>query len=73
MEWKILDCCERGQSLIRQAVLQTGQGMVFDNSMINAPARLVLLFAAVRLIQAEPFLPSWALTSYAEDLVILRR
>jgi len=44
--------------------------MVFDNSMLNEPPRLFLLFAAGRFIQAEPVLPNWILSGYAEDLVV---
>ncbi len=46
------------------------RGMVFDNSTLNARPRLLLLFAAGRLAQAEPVLPDWVLSGYAEDLVI---
>lgn len=53
-----------------QAVLQADRGMVFDNSKLNEPPRLMLLFAAGRLVQAEPVLPGWVLTGYADDLVI---
>ena len=69
-EQKIRDRYARGQPLIRQAVRQADRGMVFDNSTLNAPPRLSLLFAAGRLLQAEPVLPRWVLSGYAEDLVI---
>ena len=69
-EQKIRDRYARGQPLIRQAVRQADRGMVFDNSTLNAPPRLSLLFAAGRLVQAEPVLPRWVLSGYAEDLVI---
>jgi predicted ABC-type ATPase len=69
-EQKIRDRYTRGQPLIRQAVLRADRGMVFDNSTLNAPPRLMLLFAAGRLVQAEPVLPGWILSGYAEDLVI---
>lgn len=67
---KIRDRYVRGQPLIRQAVLRADRGMVFDNSRLNAPPHLMLLFAAGRLVQAEPVLPGWVLSGYAEDLVI---
>lgn len=69
-ETKIRDRYERGQPLIRQAVLLADRGMVFDNSRLNDPPRMVVLFAAGRLVQAEPVLPGWVLTCYAQDLVI---
>jgi predicted ABC-type ATPase len=69
-EQKIRDRYMRGQPLIRQAVLRADRGMVFDNSKLNAPPRRMLLFAAGRLVQAEPMLPDWILSGYAEDLII---
>ena len=69
-EEKIRTRYGRGQPLIRQAVLQADRGMVFDNSRLNEPPRLVLLFARGRLIQAEPVLPDWVLSGYADDLVL---
>nr|WP_237399762.1 zeta toxin family protein [Rhodovulum visakhapatnamense] len=69
-EEKIRDRYARGQPLIRQAVLRADRGMVFDNSRLNEPPRLVLLFAAGRLVRAEPVLPNWVLSGYAADLVI---
>lgn len=70
-EDKIRARYDRGQPLIRQAVLRADRGMVFDNSKLNESPRLVLLFASARLVQAEPLLPDWVLTGYAEDLVLL--
>ena len=69
-EEKIRTRYGRGQPLIHQAVLQADRGMVFDNSRLNEPPRLVLLFARGRLIQAEPVLPDWVLSGYADDLVL---
>lgn len=69
-EQKIRERYLRGQPLIRQAVIQADRGMVFDNSTLNEPPRLMLLFAAGHLVQAEPVLPGWILSGYAEDLVI---
>lgn len=68
-EQKIRDRYQRGQPLIREAVLQAERGMVFDNSRLNEPPRLMLLFSAGRLVQAEPALPNWVLTGYAENLL----
>lgn len=69
-EEKIRDRYQRGRPLIRQAVLQADRGMVFDNSKLNEAPHLMLLFAAGRLVQAEPVLPNWILISYADDLII---
>jgi predicted ABC-type ATPase len=69
-EQKIRDRYVRGQPLIRQAVLLADRGMVFDNSKLNNAPRILLLFAAGRLVQAEPVLPGWVLSGYADDLVI---
>ena len=69
-EEKIRARYDRGQPLIRQAVLRADRGMVFDNSKLNEPPRLVLAFASGRLAQAEPVLPDWVLRGYAEDLVL---
>lgn len=69
-EQKIRDRYQRGQPLIRQAVLLVDRGMVFDNSKLNEAPRLMLLFAAGRLVQAEPVLPNWVLIGYADDLMI---
>ncbi|AXQ96087.1 zeta toxin family protein (plasmid) [Cereibacter azotoformans] len=69
-EDKIRARFDRGQPLIRQAVLQADRGMVFDNSGLNEPPHLVLLFAGGRLVQAEAILPNWVLTGYTDDLLI---
>ena len=69
-EEKIRDRYQRGRPLIRQAVLQADRGMVFDNSKLNEAPHLMLLFAAGRLVQAEPVLPNWILISYADDRII---
>jgi predicted ABC-type ATPase len=69
-EEKIRARYERGQPLIRDAVLRADRGMVFDNSRLNAPQQQMLVFAGGRLIKAAPVLPRWILTAYAADLVI---
>jgi predicted ABC-type ATPase len=69
-EDKIRARYERGQHLIRQAVLQADRGMVFDNSKLNEPPNLILLFSGGRLVQAEPLLPGWVLACYSADLMI---
>lgn len=69
-EDKIRARYDRGEPLIRQAVLLADRGMVFDNSQLNNPPRLMLLFSAGRLVQADAALPDWILRNYADDLVI---
>lgn len=69
-EDKIRSRYDRGQPLIRQAVLQADRGMIFDNSRLNTPPRLMLTFAAGRLVQAEPLLPDWVLRGYADNLLV---
>lgn len=61
---------DRGGPLIRQAVLRADRGLVYDNSRLNEPPRQVLVFANGRLTQVVPDLPQWALSIYADDLVI---
>jgi len=69
-EDKIRARYDRGQPLIREAVLRADRGMVFDNSQLNSTPRQMLVFSAGRLVQAAPRLPRWILTAYAADLMI---
>ena len=69
-EGKIRARYDRGQPLIREAILSADRGMVFDNSQINSPPRQMLVFSAGRLVQAAPTLPRWILSAYAADLMI---
>jgi predicted ABC-type ATPase len=69
-EHKVRARYERGQPLIREAVLRADRGMVFDNSQLNIPPQQMLVFANRRLAQAAPTLPSWILRVYTTDLVI---
>lgn len=69
-EEKIRARYERGQPLIREAVLRADRGMVFDNSRLNTAPQQMLVFATGRLLTAAPTLPEWVLTAYAADLVI---
>ncbi|OSQ40361.1 zeta toxin family protein [Thalassospira mesophila] len=69
-EDKIRARYDRGQPLIREAVLRADRGMVYDNSKLNQPPQQVLVFTSGRLIQAISLLPQWVLTVYAEDLII---
>lgn len=69
-EDKIRARYDRGQPLIRAAVLRADRGLVYDNSRLNEPPRLVLVFATGRLAQAEPRLPEWVRSAYAAELSI---
>lgn len=69
-EDKIRDRYERSQPLIRQAVLRADRGMVFDNSRLNSPPELMLVFANGRLIKAEALVPDWVLRAYEQDLFL---
>jgi len=69
-EEKIRARYERGEPLIRDAVLLADRGMVFDNSRLNTAPQQMLVFATGRLIKATPTLPEWVLRAYAADLVI---
>lgn len=68
-EDKIRARFDRGQPLIREAVLRADRGMVFDNSRLNEPPRQVLVFAAGKLSRVDPYLPQWV----ADDAPRLRR
>ncbi len=68
-EEKIRSRYDRSQPLIREAVLLADRGMVLDNSKLNSPPELMLVFAASRLVQATPTLPQWILPTYAADLI----
>lgn len=69
-EDKIRARYDRGQPLIRRAVLMADRGMVFDNSQLNVPPVQMLVFANGRLAQAAPHLPAWIRKIYAADLVV---
>jgi predicted ABC-type ATPase len=68
-EHKIRARFERGGVLIRRAVLAADRGMVFDNSGLNTPPELCLVFNGGRLSFALPKLPDWIFRVYGEDLV----
>lgn len=69
-EDKIRTRYDRGQPLIRQAVLLADRGLVYDNSKLNEPPRQVLVFGSGRLLHAAPYLPEWVLSIYSSDLII---
>lgn len=68
-EEKIRSRYDRSGPLIRQAILQSDVGHVFDNSKLNQPPQRALSFNDGTLIFALPQLPNWVLDIYAEDLV----
>ena len=67
-EEKIRNRYERSGPLIRQAILQSDVGHVFDNSNLNQPPQRVLSFQNGALRFALPLLPDWVLELYAENL-----
>lgn len=69
-EDKIRARYERGAPFIREAVLRSDRGMVFDNSSLNQPPRHCLTFANRRLIFALPHLPGWIRSIYEADLIV---
>lgn len=69
-EDKIRARYDRGRPLIREAVLRADRGLVYDNSKLNDPPRQVLVFARGRLVRADPRLPEWVISAYADDLGI---
>lgn len=69
-EDKIKDRFYRSGPLIRQAILQSDVGHVFDNSRLNHPPLRVLSFAGGKLNFALPQVPNWVFGLYADDLTI---
>jgi predicted ABC-type ATPase len=69
-EGKIRARHDRGQPLIRDAVLRATRGVVYDNSKLNEPARRVLVFSGGRAMEVDPHLPDWVVSVYGDDLVI---
>ena len=69
-EEKIRNRYDRSGPLIRQAILQSDIGHVFDNSRLNHPPVRALSFANGTLTFALPQLPTWVLDLYEDDLVL---
>ena len=69
-EEKIRNRYDRSGPLIRQAILSSDIGHVFDNSRLNQPPVRVLSFANGSLTFALPQLPDWVLDLYGDDLVL---
>lgn len=68
-EGKIRDRYDRSGPLIRQAVLRSDVGYVFDNSALNTPPVLVVSFRAGVLHFVVPRAPRWVLDLYGADLL----
>lgn len=68
-EEKIRNRYDRSGPLIRQAILKSDIGHVFDNSKLNHPPLRMLSFGGGKLSFAVPQLPDWVLDLYADDLV----
>lgn len=69
-EEKIRNRYDRSGPLIRQAILQSDIGHVFDNSRLNHPPVRALSFANGTLTFALPQLPTWVLDLYEDDLLL---
>lgn len=69
-EDKIRARYDRNGPLIRQAMLLSDQGHVFDNSSLNRPPERVLGFTAGRPGFVKPTLPRRVLSIYADDLTL---
>ena len=69
-EDKIRNRYGRSGPLIRQAILHSDIGHVFDNSRLNHPPARALTFTNGTLTFALPKLPAWVLALYADDLIL---
>ena len=69
-EEKIRSRYDRSGPLIRQAVLSSDIGHVFDNSQLNQPPVWALSFSNGTLTFSLPQLPDWVLDLYGDDLVL---
>jgi predicted ABC-type ATPase len=69
-EEKIRIRYDRSGPLIRQAILASDIGHVFDNSQPNQPPMRALSFTNGALSFALPQLPNWVPDLYSDDLVL---
>ena len=67
-EDKIRARYERNGPLIREAVLRGHRAEVYDNSTLNSAPRHVLSFSEGKLVHADPNLPTWTSSLYADQL-----
>jgi len=68
-EEKIRNRYNRSGPLIRQAILKSDIGHVFDNSQLNQPPCRALSFTNGALTFALPQLPAWVLDLYSDELI----
>jgi predicted ABC-type ATPase len=68
-ERKIRDRYLRQGPLVREAMLLSDRGQVFDNSRLNTPPERVIGFVAGKVTFAVPDLPEWAYAIYRRDFV----
>lgn len=71
-EDKIRERYERNQPLIREAVLKSDFGFVYDNSALNRSPLQVLALRNGAVVSAAQDVPQWAATLYALELDRLR-
>ncbi|MFO1014924.1 MAG: zeta toxin family protein [Caulobacteraceae bacterium] len=64
---------DRNQPLIRNAVLMSERGFIFDNSVSGRAPRLLIAFKDGVVIKSFGPRPTWASSLYADDLAVLRR
>ena len=64
---------DRNQPLIRQAILMSKRGFVFDNSVAGRTPRLLIAFKDGIVTRSTGPLPGWASSLYSDDLGIFRR
>ena len=67
-EEKIRERFERNVDLIRQAMVMSDTGLVFDNSALNRPPELVIEFSRGRQHWTAPELPNWVKRFYVDSI-----
>lgn len=68
-EQKIRERYDRNGPLIREAMLLSSRGFVFDNSRLNEPPERIMAFTDGRVTFVKPVLPAWTLETYRQDLL----
>lgn len=69
-EQKIRDRFDRNGLIIREAMLLSDVGHVYDNSRLNHSPERVISFKQGRVSFVRPRLPNWARTIYSADLTL---
>jgi predicted ABC-type ATPase len=67
-ESKIRERYTRNQQLIRQAILESDRGFVYDNSQLGQPPALALAFKGGQVVRTSSRVPAWARELYADEL-----